>query len=58
MFLTVVLFSVFVLMVIVAGGVWATRSLQAKSAADLSLTDELDESLIGAANGGPGGLLF
>jgi len=58
MYLTVVLLSVFVLLVLVAGGVWATRSLHTRSAPGLSASDELDESLIGAGSSGPSGLLF
>jgi len=57
MFLTVVLVSVVVLVVLVAGGVWATKYLHTSSASGLSLADELDEPLVGAAGGGLGGLL-
>ncbi|HEY3016780.1 MAG TPA: hypothetical protein VGJ41_16825 [Nocardioides sp.] len=58
MYLMVVLLSIAVLVVLVAGGVWATRSLHTRSAPGLSPSDELDDSLIGAGGSGPSGLLF
>ncbi len=58
MYLTVVLVSIVVLVVLVAGGVWATRSLHARSAPGLTHSDELDDSLIGAGGSGRSGLFF